>query len=233
MSIQIQTPIQVILLIIHSFILSLFISTVADFLSIHPQNPEPRKIVKVIEVLNRDGIIIYPTDTVYGIGCDLFNRKAVEKLCQFLQIKPQRLTLSFICNDLSHIADFVKRVETPVFKILKKSLPGPFTYIFEASHNVPKILGAEKKTVGIRVPNHTIPLAIVSLLGHPLISASLKNGVDQYLTDPEEIYKAFHKRVDLVIDGGTGGIEPSTVVDFTSGMPVIVRQGAGNAEQYF
>ena len=205
----------------------------AEFLSIHPKNPEPRKIAKVIETLNREGIIIYPTDTVYGIGCDLFNRKAVEKLCQFLQIKPQRLALSFICNDLSNISDFVKRVETPVFKILKKSLPGPFTYIFEANHNVPKILGSEKKTVGIRVPDHTIPLAIVAALGHPLISASLKNaGVDQYLTDPEEIFKVFHKRVDLVIDGGTGGIEPSTVVDFTTGVPVIVRQGAGNFEQY-
>jgi tRNA threonylcarbamoyl adenosine modification protein (Sua5/YciO/YrdC/YwlC family) len=214
------------------FILQYFIH-VADFLSIHPKNPEPRKIAKVIEVLNNDGLIIYPTDTVYGIGCDLFNRKAVEKLCQFLQIKPQRLTLSFICNDLSNISDFVKRVETPVFKILKKSLPGPFTYIFEASHNVPKILGNEKKTVGIRIPDHTIPLAIVTSLGHPLISASLKNaGVDEYLTDPEEIYKVFHKRVDLVIDGGTGGIQPSTVVDFTSGVPVIVRQGIGNFEQF-
>jgi tRNA threonylcarbamoyl adenosine modification protein (Sua5/YciO/YrdC/YwlC family) len=205
----------------------------AEFLSIHPKNPEPRKIARVIEILNREGIIIYPTDTVYGIGCDLFNRKAVEKLCLFLRIKPQRLTLSFICSDLSHISDYVRRVETPVFKILKKSLPGPFTYIFEASSNVPKILGEEKKTVGIRVPQHEIPLAIVELLGRPLISASLKGiGGEEYLTDPEEIFKSLHKQVDLVIDGGEGGIIPSTVVDFTSDEAVIVRQGAGDFEPY-
>lgn len=204
----------------------------AEFLSIHPINPEPRKISKVVEILNRDGIIIYPTDTVYGIGCNLFNRKAVEKLCQFLNIKPHRLTLSFICNDLAHISDFVRRVETPVFKIMRKSLPGPFTYIFKASNNVPKILGEEKKTVGIRVPNHTITLAIVKELGHPLISASLKGEQEEYLTDPKEIFQSFRKRVDLVIDGGMGGISPSTVVDFTSDQPVIIRQGSGDFEQY-
>ena len=205
----------------------------AEFLSIHPENPEPRKISKVIEVLHHDGIIIYPTDTVYGVGCDLFSRKAVEKLCQFLQIKPHRLTLSFICSDLSNISDFVKRIDTPVFKILKKSLPGPFTYIFEASSNVPKILGTEKKTVGIRVPGHEIPLAIVKLLGRPLISASLKSaGLTEYLTDPEEIFQSFHSRVDLIINGGVGGVVPSTVVDFITGVPVIIRQGAGDFDPY-
>jgi tRNA threonylcarbamoyl adenosine modification protein (Sua5/YciO/YrdC/YwlC family) len=206
---------------------------VAELLTIHPKNPEHRKIARVVDVLHNGGIIIYPTDTVYGIGCDLFNRKAVEKLCLFLQIKPQRLNLSFICSDLSHISDYVKRVDTPIFKILKKSLPGPFTYIFEASGNVPKILGTEKKTVGIRVPSNEIPLAIVRMLGHPLISASLKTTeVEEYRTDPEEIHDSFGKRVDLVIDGGAGGIVPSTVVDFTSGEPIITRQGAGDFEQY-
>lgn len=205
----------------------------AELLTIHPKNPEHRKIARVVDVLHNGGIIIYPTDTVYGIGCDLFNRKAVEKLCLFLQIKPQRLNLSFICSDLSHISDYVKRVDTPTFKILKKSLPGPFTYIFEASGHVPKILGTEKKTVGIRVPDNEIPLAIVRTLGHPLISASLKTEeVEEYRTDPEEIYDSFSKRVDLVIDGGAGGIVPSTVVDFTSGEPMITRQGAGDFEQY-
>lgn len=205
----------------------------ADLLTIHPQNPEPRKISRVVDILKNDGIIVYPTDTVYGIGCNLFSRKAVEKLCQFLQIKPHRLALSFICNDLSHISDFVKRVETPVFKILKKSLPGPFTYIFEANNKVPKILGAEKKTVGIRIPNHTIPLAIVKLLGHPLISASLKGGSpEDYMTDPVEIFEFVNKRVDLIIDGGAGGLVPSTVVDFTSGDPILVRQGVGDFAQY-
>ena len=205
----------------------------AELLTIHPKNPEHRKIARVVDVLHNGGIIIYPTDTVYGIGCDLFNRKAVEKLCLFLQIKPQRLNLSFICSDLSNIADYVKRVETPIFKILKKSLPGPFTYIFEASGNVPKILGTEKKTVGIRVPDNEIPLAIVRTLGHPIISASLKTTeVEEYRTDPDEIYHSFNKRVDLVINGGAGGLVPSTVVDFTSGEPTITRQGAGNFEQY-
>lgn len=205
----------------------------AELLTIHPKNPEQRKIARVVDVLHEGGIVIYPTDTVYGIGCDLFNRKAVEKLCLFLQIKPQRLNLSFICSDLSNIADYVKRVETPIFKILKKSLPGPFTYIFEASGNVPKILGTEKKTVGIRVPDNEIPLAIVRTLGHPIISASLKTTeVEEYRTDPDEIYHSFNKRVDLVINGGAGGLVPSTVVDFTSGEPTITRQGAGNFEQY-
>jgi tRNA threonylcarbamoyl adenosine modification protein (Sua5/YciO/YrdC/YwlC family) len=206
---------------------------VSELLSIHPKNPEHRKITRVVEVLHNDGIIIYPTDTVYGIGCDLFNRRAVEKLCHFLQIKPNKLTLSFICSDLSNISDYVKRIDTPTFKILKKSLPGPFTYIFDASSNVPKILGVEKKTVGIRVPNHPIPLAIVSLLGHPLISASLKTSeVEEYRTDPDEIYSLFSKRVNLIIDGGAGGNVPSTVVDFTEGEPVLTRQGAGDFEQY-
>jgi tRNA threonylcarbamoyl adenosine modification protein (Sua5/YciO/YrdC/YwlC family) len=205
----------------------------SELLTIHPKNPEPRKIARVVEVLQDDGIIIYPTDTVYATGCDLFNRKAVEKLCQFLQLKPNRLKLSFICSDLSHISDYVKRIDTPTFKILKKSLPGAFTYIFDASNNVPKILGAEKKTVGIRIPNHPIPLAIVSLLGHPLISASLKTSeVEEYRTDPDEIYSTFNKRVDLIIDGGAGGNVPSTVVDFTEGEPVITRQGVGDFEQY-
>jgi tRNA threonylcarbamoyl adenosine modification protein (Sua5/YciO/YrdC/YwlC family) len=205
----------------------------AELLSIHPKNPEARKIARVVDVLLHGGIIIYPTDTVYGIGCDLFNRKAVEKLCQFLQIKPQRLNLSFICSDLSHIADYVKRLDTPTFKILKKSLPGPFTYIFEASNNVPKILGHDKKTVGIRVPDHAIPLQVVQTLGHPLVSASLKtSAIEEYRTDPEEMVDVFGKRVDLIIDGGAGGLVPSTIVDFTSGEPTMTRQGAGHFEQY-
>lgn len=205
----------------------------AELLSIHPQNPEPRKISRVVEILLNDGIIIYPTDTVYAVGCDLFNRKAVEKLCHFLQIKPHRLPLSFICSGLSNISDYVKRLETSEFKILKKSLPGPFTYIFNASANVPKILGTEKKTVGIRVPNHNVPIAIVEKLGRPLISSSLKGDQEPiYFQDPDEIFQKYSKRVDLVINGGTGGIIPSTVVDFTQGAPTLIRQGAGDFEFY-
>src|SRR5579872_4256144 len=133
----------------------------AELLSIHPQNPELRKFSRVVEVLQRGGIVIYPTDTIYGIGCDLMNRRAVERLCQVMNFKPLKLNLSFICSDLSDISRYVKRIDTPVFKILKKALPGPFTFIFESSTHVPKILGVNKKTVGIRIPNHHIPVAIV------------------------------------------------------------------------
>src|SRR5258706_3922551 len=163
----------------------------AELLSIHPDNPESRKITRVVDVLKKGGIIVYPTDTVYGIGCDLMNRRAVERLCQILDIKPQKLNLSFICLDLAHISEYVRRIDTPVFKILKKALPGPFTFIFESSSNVPRILGVNKKTVGIRVPDHRIVRNMVSLLGNPLITSSIKSGneIKEYTTEPEEIYE--------------------------------------------
>lgn len=206
----------------------------AELLKIHPQNPEPRKINHSVEVLRRGGVIVYPTDTVYGIGCDLINRRAVERLVQIIGTKPQKLNLSFICNDLSHISEYVKRIDTPFFKILKKTLPGPFTYIFESSSSVPKILDVNKKTVGIRIPDHPIPREIVALLGNPLITSSIKDDdtIKEYTTDPEEIYEDFKHKVDLVIDGGPGGNIPSTVVDFTEGIPHVTRQGLGYFEQY-
>lgn len=210
------------------------LSMAAELLKIHPQNPEARKINHSVEVLREGGIVVYPTDTVYGIGCDLINRRAVERLCQIIGTKPQKLNLSFICNDLSHISEYVKRIDTPFFKILKKTLPGPFTYIFESSSNVPKILDVNKKTVGIRIPDHPIPREIVSLLGNPLITSSIKDDdiIKEYTTDPEEIYEDFKHKVDLVIDGGQGGNIPSTVVDFTEGIPHVTRQGLGYFEQY-
>ncbi|HCM76170.1 MAG TPA: threonylcarbamoyl-AMP synthase [Cytophagales bacterium] len=206
----------------------------AIFLPIHPKNPEPRKISQVIEILHQGGIIIYPTDTIYGIGCDLTNRKSIERLCKIMGVKPQKLDLSFICNDLSHISEYVKRIDTPVFKILKKSLPGPFTYLFESSSKVPKILDINKKTVGIRIPNHPIPTAIVAQLGNPLITSSIKDDdkIKAYTTDPEEIYEDFKNEVDLVIDGGPGGNVPSTVVDFTGNEPVVIRNGLGDFQSY-
>jgi len=205
-----------------------------EFLSIHPQSPEPRKINKVVEVLRNGGVVVYPTDTIYGIGCDLMNRRAVERLCQIIAIKPQKLNLSFICSDLSHISEYVKRIDTPIFKILKNALPGPFTFIFESSTHVPKILGVNKKTVGIRIPDHPIPLAIVKELGNPLITSSIKNDdqFKEYTTDPEEIFTDFKSKVDLVIDGGAGGNVPSTVVDFTADEPEIIRQGLGDFDAY-
>ncbi|HLZ17132.1 MAG TPA: L-threonylcarbamoyladenylate synthase [Cyclobacteriaceae bacterium] len=201
----------------------------AEFLSIHPQNPEPRKINRAVEVVQKGGIIIYPTDTIYGIGCDLTNRRAVERLCRVLDIKPLRLNLSFICSDLSQISQYVRRIDTPVFKILKKTLPGPFTFIFESSSQVPKILGVNKKTVGIRIPAHPIPLAIVRGLGNPLITSSIKDDdqIKEYTTDSTEIFDDFKHQVDLVIDGGAGGNVPSTIVDFTGNEPEITRQGLG------
>lgn len=201
----------------------------AELLNIHPQNPEPRKINRVLEVLRKGGIIIYPTDTIYGIGCDLMNKKAVERLCRILDIKPQKLDLSFICNDLSHISEYVKRIDTPVFKVLKKTLPGPYTFIFESSSRVPKILDVNKKTVGIRIPDHNIPRTIVAALGNPLITSSIKDDdhIKEYTTDPEEIYEDFKHQVDLVIDGGAGGNVPSTVVDCTQDEPEVIRQGLG------
>ncbi|GAB1445930.1 MAG: threonylcarbamoyl-AMP synthase [Cyclobacteriaceae bacterium] len=206
----------------------------AVFLSIHPQNPEQRKIAQVTELLRKGGIIIYPTDTIYGIGCDLTNRKSIERLCKIMNVKPHKLDLSFICNDLSHISEYVKRIDTPVFKILKKSLPGPFTYLFESSSKVPKILDVNKKTVGIRIPDHPIPRALVEKLGNPLITSSIKDddAIKVYTTDPEEIYDDFKNEVDLVIDGGPGGHIPSTVVDFTGATPTIIRNGLGDFAPY-
>jgi tRNA threonylcarbamoyl adenosine modification protein (Sua5/YciO/YrdC/YwlC family) len=206
----------------------------AELISIHPRNPEPRKIEQVVAVLKRGGIIIYPTDTIYGIGCDLMNRKSIERLCQIMNIKPHKLDLSFICHDLSHISEFAKRIDTPVFKILKKALPGPYTFILESSSRVPKILDVNKKTVGIRIPDHNIPRMLVEKLQNPLITTSIKDddAIKAYTTDPEEIYEDFKHQVDVVIDGGIGGNVPSTVVDCTTDPMTIIRQGLGDIEQY-
>jgi tRNA threonylcarbamoyl adenosine modification protein (Sua5/YciO/YrdC/YwlC family) len=201
----------------------------AELLNIHPKNPEARKIARVVEVIRNGGIIIYPTDTIYGIGCDLMNKKAVERLCKILDIKPQKLDLSFICNDLSHLSVYTKRIDTPVFKMLKQSLPGPYTFIFESSSKVPKILDVNKKTVGIRIPDHAIPRMIVAELGNPLITSSVKDDdhIKEYTTDPEEIFEDFKHLVDIVIDGGAGGNVPSTVIDCAGDEITLIRQGLG------
>ncbi len=201
----------------------------AELLKIHPVNPEQRKIRHVVDVLLNGGIIVYPTDTVYGIGCNLLNRKAVERLCRVLDIKPQKLDLSFICQDLSQISEYARRIDTPIFKLLKKSLPGPFTFILESSSRVPKILDVNKKTVGIRIPDHAVTMNIVEGLGNPLITSSLKNEdvIREYTTDPAEMYEDLKHLVDIVIDSGAGGNIPSTVVDCTGDSVSIVRQGLG------
>jgi tRNA threonylcarbamoyl adenosine modification protein (Sua5/YciO/YrdC/YwlC family) len=206
----------------------------AEFIKIHPHNPEVRKIHRVVEALRKGGVIIYPTDTIYGIGCDLMHKKAVERVCAIMGVKPQKMDLSFICYDLSHISEYVRGLETPVFKLLKKALPGPYTFILESSSKVPKILEANKKTVGIRIPDHAIPREIVRELGNPLITSSIKDDdkIKTYTTDPEEIYEDFKHSVDIVIDGGAGNNIPSTVVDCTGPELTIIRKAAGDIEQF-
>ena len=207
----------------------------AELLKIHPENPDQRKIRKVVEVLREGGVVIYPTDTIYGIGCDIFNQRAVERVCQIKGVKADKTQLSFICQDISHISEYVKNISTPVFKVMKKALPGPFTFILEASNKVPKIIHAKKKTVGIRVPDHNITHLLVKELGNPIITTSIHDDDEllEYATDPELIYEKFHKLVDVIIDGGYGHNTPSTVVDCTHGEVLeVLRHGAGNIDQY-
>jgi len=201
----------------------------AEFISIHPKNPEGRKIQHVVDALQNGKLIIYPTDTVYGIGCDLFNRRALERICDLKGLSARKMNLSFICSSVSHISKFVKRIETSEFKVLKNHLPGPFTFIFESSREVPKIFGVNKKTVGIRIPNHKVPLHLVSLLGNPIVSTSVKQNENDsvYPTEASEIFNLYKNKVDLIIDSGICGNTFSTVVDFTMGSPQVVRQGLG------
>ncbi len=206
----------------------------AELLKIHPKNPESRKITYVASKLRQGAIIIYPTDTIYGMGCDFTNKGAIERICQIKGIKPKKINLSFICKDLSNITDYVRRIETPVFKVLKKVLPGPYTFIFESNSNVPKILEVNKKTVGIRIPDHPIPRHIVEVLGNPIITTSIKDEdeIIEYTTDPELIYEEFKNLVDIVIDGGFGGNIPSTVIDCTGGDFMVLREGKGDISEY-
>jgi tRNA threonylcarbamoyl adenosine modification protein (Sua5/YciO/YrdC/YwlC family) len=194
---------------------------------IHPDNPQPRLLKQVADVLKSGGVIVYPTDTIYGLGCDIFQHRAIERICQIKRIDPQKANLSFVCYDLSDLSNYAKQLETSVYRVLKQSLPGAYTFILEASRQVPKILRTKKDTVGIRVPDNKIARSIVKELGNPILSASLPGEYVEEYTDPELIHDKFEKLVDLVIDGGIGGIIPSTVVDFTKGEGEVVRAGAG------
>ncbi len=201
---------------------------------INPNNPQDKKIDEVVRILAKGGVIIYPTDTVYALGCDIHNQKAIEKLCQIKGVKVDKTNLSFICNDLSHISEYSKQIDSHIFKTMKKALPGPFTFILKASSKVPKILQAKKKTVGIRVPDNNIARQIVERLGNPIITTSLKDDDDviEYTTDPELIFEKYQKRVDLVVDGGYGNNVPSTIVDCTDNEIAIIREGLGDIHQY-
>jgi tRNA threonylcarbamoyl adenosine modification protein (Sua5/YciO/YrdC/YwlC family) len=194
---------------------------------IHPDSPQPRLLNQVADCLRSGGIIIYPTDTLYGLGCDIAQQKAVERICRIKNVDPQKAQLSFVCSDLSQLSLYAKQLPTSVYRTLKSHLPGPYTFVLEASRQVPKILKSKRDTVGIRVPGNAIARGIVHELGNPILSASLPGENVEDYTDPDVIHDQFEKLVDLVIDGGIGGMQPSTVIDFTSGAPDVIRQGAG------
>lgn len=198
---------------------------------IHPQNPQPRLIRQVADVLRSGGVIIYPTDTIYGLGCDIQHQKAVERICRIKGVDAQKAQLSFVCHDLSQLSEYAKQLPTPVYRTLKQYLPGPYTFILGASKNVPRLLKTKKDTVGIRVPDNAIARCIVEELGNPILSASLPGEYVEEYTDPETIHDRFVKLVDMVIDGGNGGMVPSTIIDFTDDEPVVVRQGLGEWDQ--
>jgi len=195
------------------------------------ENPNQREILKIVDVLRKGGLIIYPTDTVYGLGCDITNAKAVEKVARIKNVKVEKNNFSFICSDLSHISDFTKPISNSVFKLMKKNLPGPFTFILEANNNLPKYFKG-KKTVGIRVPDNNIIREIIRELGNPLLSTSIRDEDEilEYSTDPELIHEKYEEIADLVVDGGYGEFIPSTIVDCTGDEIIIVREGKGVLE---
>lgn len=201
-------------------------------LSIHPDNPQPRNVAMVTESLTKGGVIIYPTDTIYGLGCNIYNHDAIEKICRIKNINPAKAQFSFICHDLSDMSRYTKSISTPLYRMLKSFLPGPYTFILPASKQVPKILKSRKNTVGLRIPGNNIARSIVKTLGHPILSTSLPGDMVEEYTDPETIYQKFSKLVDIVVDGGLGNMIPSTVIDCTGEEPVLVRAGAGPWEAF-
>lgn len=197
------------------------------YLHVHPQNPQQRNISTAAEVLSGGGVIIYPTDTIYGLGCDIHQPKAIQRVCRIKNIDPAKAQLSFVCYDLSDMSKYIKTIPTSMYRMLKNYLPGPYTFILPASREVPKLLKSKKDTVGLRIPDNLIARNIVKELGHPILSASLPGEMVEEYTDPDLINRNFEKQVDIVIDGGIGGMIPSTIVDCTGEVPVVVRKGAG------
>jgi len=203
-------------------------------LKIHPDNPSERQLNIVVECLQKGGIIIYPTDTVYGLGCDITQIKAVERIAQIKGIKKEKANFSFICHNLSQLADYCKPINNPTFKLMRKALPGPFTFILNANNSVPNLFQSKKKTVGIRIPDHKIPLLLVQKLGNPIMTTSIhdEDEVIEYSTDPELIHEKFNKLVDIVIDAGFGGNIASTIIDCTSDDIIVIREGKGDINNY-
>lgn len=198
-------------------------------IEIHPDNPDERKIRQIVDCLLEGGVIVYPTDTVYSFGCDMLNNKAVERVARLKNIKTEKANFSLVCHDLSHITEYSKQLSNPVFKLMKSVLPGPYTFILEAGRAIPKIFSERKKTIGIRVPDNNIARDIVKKLGHPIIAASVHDDDEllEYTTDPEMIHEKFEKLVDIVIDGGPGSFDASTILDCTGDQITLVRQGKG------
>ncbi|AUC23677.1 MULTISPECIES: L-threonylcarbamoyladenylate synthase [Polaribacter] len=203
----------------------------AEFIKIYNENPNQKEIDKVVAVLKRGGLVIYPTDTVYGLGCDITNNKALEKIAQIKGVKLEKANFSFICNNLSHLSDYVKQIDSATFKVLKRALPGPYTFILPGSNNLPKVF-KKKKTVGIRIPDNNIIRTLVEALGNPIVSTSIRDEDEilEYTTDPELIFEKWSKRVDIVIDGGYGDNQGSTIIDFTDGYPEVIREGKGSLD---
>ena len=202
-------------------------------LNIHPENPSDRKLQQVVRQLEQDGVIIYPTDTVYAIGCDIKSKKGLERLARIRGVNPQKARFSFICSGISQVAEYSAQIDNEIFRLMKRHLPGPFTFILKAGNMVPKLVHGRRASIGVRVPNNNIPLRIVESLGRPIITASLKNDEDdflEYLTDPRDIFDQLGKQVDIVIDGGLGGMEGSTVIDCTTDPPELIRKGLGEIE---
>lgn len=203
----------------------------AKLVKIFEENPNPREVEKVVTVLRKGGLIIYPTDTVYGLGCDITNSKALQRLARIKGVKLEKAQWSFICADLSNLSDFVHQIDTPTFKLLKRALPGPYTFILPGRNNLPKDF-KKRKTVGIRVPDNTIARTLVKVLGNPIASTSIHDEDDilEYTTDPELIFEKWRHLVDVVVDGGYGGNVASTVIDVSNGEPTVVREGKGELE---
>ncbi|QQR97817.1 MAG: threonylcarbamoyl-AMP synthase [Sphingobacteriales bacterium] len=202
------------------------------YIEINPDNIDIRKIKQVVSVLKDGGIIIYPTDTVYGLGCDIYNKNAVEKICRIKGVKPEKMNFSMICEDLSHISEYTKTIDNSVFRLMKRALPGPYTFILDANNNIPKLFKNNKKTIGIRVPDSMIVNSLIENLGNPMLSTSIhhEDEILDYITEPYEIYERFKHQVDIVIDGGIGGIVPSTIIDCSKNEISVLREGLGSLD---
>ena len=202
----------------------------AEFIKLFEENPNPRQVERVVDILRKGGLVIYPTDTVYGLGCDISNTKALERIARIKGIKLAKASWSFVCADLSNLSDYVRQIDSATFKILKRALPGPYTFILPGNNNLPK--DKKRKTVGIRVPDNSIAQAIVAALGNPIVSTSIRDEDDilEYTTDPELIFEKWQNLVDVVIDGGYGDNVAATIIDLSDGYPEVVREGKGSTD---